>query len=176
MRFSRWQAGLAFLAAFLGALPARIGGETLTLTTYYPPPYGVYARFATSSDAVLARDEGRVVIGAQPAPAPPQEVALYVNGKMRIRPALVPGDSDDTVVTKGFSKVHAMGFSLGGAAGWALIATYNAGCVSATSSSIYCISACNRYCKFSTDAGGPYTGGTITEAHTTAGLMCDCWR
>jgi hypothetical protein len=55
---------LALLAAFfLCWHPAMLGSETLTLTTYYPAPYGGYARLLTTDQTLLARDGGNVGIG-----------------------------------------------------------------------------------------------------------------
>ncbi|HOI41433.1 MAG TPA: hypothetical protein PK523_00675 [Elusimicrobiales bacterium] len=55
---------LALLAAFfLCWHPAMLGSETLTLTTYYPAPYGGYARLLTTDETLLARDGGNVGIG-----------------------------------------------------------------------------------------------------------------
>ncbi|MCG2726608.1 MAG: hypothetical protein L6420_10265 [Elusimicrobia bacterium] len=43
--------------------PIFLFAETLTLTTYYPSPYGGYAKLLTTDLTVLARDGGRVGIG-----------------------------------------------------------------------------------------------------------------
>jgi hypothetical protein len=40
-----------------------LGSESVTLTTYYPAPSGVYTNMITTSDTYLARDGGRVGIG-----------------------------------------------------------------------------------------------------------------
>ncbi|MBI4056536.1 MAG: hypothetical protein HY399_03205 [Elusimicrobia bacterium] len=50
---------------FLGiALVAReLSTETLTMTTYYPAPYGVYNQIITTGQTILARDSGNVGIG-----------------------------------------------------------------------------------------------------------------
>ncbi len=58
-RFARW--GLA--AALLTCPVAELGSETVTLTTYYPAPSGVYTRMITTNDTFLARDTGRVGVG-----------------------------------------------------------------------------------------------------------------
>lgn len=48
---------LAMLAAFfLCWHPKPLGSETLTLTTYYPAPYGGYANLLTTGRTLLARD------------------------------------------------------------------------------------------------------------------------
>lgn len=62
-RFARW--GLA--AALLTCPVAELGSETVTLTTYYPAPSGVYTRMITTDNTFLARDTGRVGIGTTDA-------------------------------------------------------------------------------------------------------------
>lgn len=53
------------LASLLLAFhPVFLGAERLTTTTYYPAPYAGYAKLLTSGNAALARDAGRVGIGA----------------------------------------------------------------------------------------------------------------
>ncbi|MFA6434582.1 MAG: hypothetical protein WCW52_07800 [Elusimicrobiales bacterium] len=61
--------GLAIF--FLCWRPNFLGSEPLTLTTYYPAPYGGYAALLTTGgnpaaafNTILARDNGRVGIGA----------------------------------------------------------------------------------------------------------------
>lgn len=55
---------LAMLAAFfLCWHPKPLGSETLTLTTYYPAPYGGYANLLTTGQTLMARDTGNVGIG-----------------------------------------------------------------------------------------------------------------
>ena len=48
---------------FLAWHPAFIESETLTLTTYYPAPYGGYASILTTGQTLLARDGGNVGVG-----------------------------------------------------------------------------------------------------------------
>ncbi|MDT8286353.1 MAG: hypothetical protein RQ748_04510 [Elusimicrobiales bacterium] len=59
--------------------PAMLGSETLTLTTYYPAPYGGYARLLTTGETLLARDGGAVGIGTG-ATALPAGNSLTING------------------------------------------------------------------------------------------------
>lgn len=54
---------------FISWYPKILGSETLTLTTYYPAPYGGYARLLTTNDTYLARDGGNVGIGTTIASA-----------------------------------------------------------------------------------------------------------
>ena len=60
---------LAILTAlFICFHPKLLGSEQLTLTTYYPSPYGGYAKLLTTDQTLLARDAGRVGVGnASPA-------------------------------------------------------------------------------------------------------------
>ena len=48
---------------FLCWHPGFIGSESLTLTTYYPAPYGGYVSLLTTQNTLLARDGGNVGIG-----------------------------------------------------------------------------------------------------------------
>lgn len=50
-------------AFFLSWRPGYLGSETLTLTTYYPAPYGGYVNLLTTGQTLLARDGGNVGIG-----------------------------------------------------------------------------------------------------------------
>ncbi len=72
---------LAILTAlFICFHPKILGSEQLTLTTYYPSPYGGYAKLLTTDQTVLARDAGRVGIReANP------ERELHVSGSGQIR-------------------------------------------------------------------------------------------
>ena len=54
---------LLLVLFFISWHPGSIGSETLTLTTYYPAPYGGYARLLTTGDTILARNSGGVGIG-----------------------------------------------------------------------------------------------------------------
>ncbi|MDA8132200.1 MAG: hypothetical protein M0011_11915 [Elusimicrobia bacterium] len=60
--------------------PGFIGSETLTLTTYYPAPYGGYVSILTTSQTLLARDGGNVGIGT-PSPA----AKLHVVGSFELQ-------------------------------------------------------------------------------------------
>lgn len=62
---ARW----GLVAAILACPVAELGSETVTLTTYYPAPSGVYTRMITTNDTFLARDGGRVGIGTTNAAA-----------------------------------------------------------------------------------------------------------
>ena len=58
-RSLRW---LMAACMVLAAAP-EVASESVTLTTYYPAPSGVYTKMITTGDTYLARDGGRVGIG-----------------------------------------------------------------------------------------------------------------
>lgn len=82
---------LALLAAFfLCWHPAMLGSETLTLTTYYPAPYGGYARLLTTDETLLARDGGAVGIGTAGPLAAGNKLTVTggaIGGNFALRPA-----------------------------------------------------------------------------------------
>lgn len=53
----------AMAALMLSAGARELGSESVTLTTYYPAPSGIYTRMITTGDTYLARDGGVVGIG-----------------------------------------------------------------------------------------------------------------
>ncbi|MFA6030830.1 MAG: hypothetical protein WC969_13310 [Elusimicrobiota bacterium] len=63
-RFSRAHALWALALALLCVHPGELGSEQLTLTTYYPAPYGVYRDMLTTMTTTLSRDGGTTAIGA----------------------------------------------------------------------------------------------------------------
>src|SRR3989338_6133209 len=65
--------------------------ETITITTYYPAPYGSYAELSTTGNTYLATEGGRVGIGTMTPDA-----KLEVNGQVKITGGS-PGD--DKVLT-----------------------------------------------------------------------------
>ena len=62
-KITRLQVFAVLTAFFICFHPKLLGSETLTLTTYYPSPYGGYARLLTTNKTLLARDGGAVGIG-----------------------------------------------------------------------------------------------------------------
>jgi len=60
--FNRKSARWLLAVFFLCWHPGFIGSESLTLTTYYPAPYGGYVRILTTDQTLLARDGGNVGI------------------------------------------------------------------------------------------------------------------
>lgn len=55
---------IALVAALVLAHPAGLATETLTMTTYYPSPYGVYQRLRSTQEANLASASGNVTLAA----------------------------------------------------------------------------------------------------------------
>ncbi len=53
------------LIGLVGAIIGFAWAEQITLTTYYPAPYGVYKEFKTTGNTVLAVGSGFVCIGAE---------------------------------------------------------------------------------------------------------------
>ena len=50
-------------ALLLSTLARELSSESVTLTTYYPAPSGVYTQMVTTGNTYLARDGGKVAIG-----------------------------------------------------------------------------------------------------------------
>ena len=94
LKLTRNRCLLLLAAAFLCYHPHTAGSETLTLTTYYPAPYGGYVSLLTTGETRLARDGGNVGIGtAGVAPANLLQIAgagvrggsidLRINGRIQ---------------------------------------------------------------------------------------------
>jgi hypothetical protein len=62
-KFTRGKALLFTTLCFLCWQPRTLSSETLTLTTYYPAPYGGYVSLLTTDRTLLARDGGLVGVG-----------------------------------------------------------------------------------------------------------------
>ncbi len=63
LQLTRRKAWLLLTVFFICWRPGFLGSETLTLTTYYPAPYGGYASLLTTGKTLLARNGGNVGIG-----------------------------------------------------------------------------------------------------------------
>ncbi len=86
LQLTRRKAWLLLTAFFICWHPGFLGSETLTLTTYYPAPYGGYASLLTTGKTLLARDVGNVLIGMSAQATPPPVASapkVDVNGSMR---------------------------------------------------------------------------------------------
>ncbi len=60
---SLFRVGLVGL--FLGVFISDLGSESVTLSTYYPAPSGVYTNMSTTGETRLARNNGQVAIGSE---------------------------------------------------------------------------------------------------------------
>ncbi len=72
------------VAALLVLVVPELGSESVTLTTYYPAPSGVYTNMITTGNTYLARDSGNVAIGATSATGK-LEVKVAGNGTSAFR-------------------------------------------------------------------------------------------
>ncbi|PIR19274.1 MAG: hypothetical protein COV48_02905 [Elusimicrobia bacterium CG11_big_fil_rev_8_21_14_0_20_64_6] len=59
---------LCFL--MLAGVAEELGADSVTLTTYYPAPSGVYTNMITTGDTYLARDGGNVIVGGTASAGP----------------------------------------------------------------------------------------------------------
>lgn len=106
IKFNRHQA-TALLALFLLAWhPAFLGSETLTLTTYYPAPYGGYVSLLTTQQTLLARDAGRVGIGT----ANPVDKLGIAGGGIDVAGGGIMIDAGQTIQSRG--RMHVFGQEL----------------------------------------------------------------
>lgn len=62
------------VALILALASSELGSQSVTLTTYYPAPSGVYGQLITSGNTFIARDGGSAVIGTPNAPSYALEV------------------------------------------------------------------------------------------------------
>jgi hypothetical protein len=87
--FSRSSFRWALVCTMLLVCAPELGSETVTLSTYYPAPSGVYTKMITTRDAWLARDGGNVGIGTLTPAA-----KLDVNGIIRTNSMMQIGNYD----------------------------------------------------------------------------------
>lgn len=97
LKLTRERVFLCLVFLFLTWRPGFLGSETLTLTTYYPAPYGGYVSLLTTGNTYLARDSGRVVIGGAGLAAV-DTLTVYGNGT-----AITTVDNVNSVKTRLFS-------------------------------------------------------------------------
>src|SRR5208282_5239275 len=68
IRFTPRTARLLLLVTLITVFPFELGSETLTMTTTYPSPSGIYNTMVTTGQTTLARNGGNVGVGtASPA-------------------------------------------------------------------------------------------------------------
>jgi hypothetical protein len=87
LRISRRLLAFSAAAALLCAGGYALS-ESLTMTTYYPAPSGVYRRLVSTAQTILARDGGNVGVGTTNPQA-----RLDVNGNSTLRGAVNTGGS-----------------------------------------------------------------------------------
>lgn len=93
-------------AAVILAVPLWLSSESLTLSTTYPSPAGIYKKLISTGDTILGRDTGSVVIGAAAPTA-----KLTVGGSVSATGAVAAGGA----VTAGAGVSAAGDIASGGA-------------------------------------------------------------
>ena len=68
LSFGKRSIGAMMAALMIFSSAAEVASESVTLTTYYPAPSGVYSSMITTGNTYLARDGGGVTIGGATAP------------------------------------------------------------------------------------------------------------
>jgi hypothetical protein len=109
IKLTRNRCLLLLALAFLCYHPHLAGSETLTLTTYYPAPYGGYVSLLTTDKTILARDNGSVALGAGGAGA----LTMTGNGqpvKLDMRGGGIEMDGGLTIHSRG--RMHIAGEEL----------------------------------------------------------------
>lgn len=106
IKFNRHQAMALLALFFLAWHPAFLGSETLTLTTYYPAPYGGYVSLLTTQQTLLARDAGRVGIGT---PNPVDKLGI-AGGGIDVAGGGIMIDAGQTIQSRG--RMHVFGQEL----------------------------------------------------------------
>lgn len=90
-------------AVVLCAVP-ELESESLTLTTYYPAPSGVYTKMITTADTYLARDGGGLSVGTA-SPAAPLAKMVVMGGNVGIG-TLNPGTAKLYVAAANFEGIR----------------------------------------------------------------------
>jgi len=93
LQLTRRKAWLLLTAFFICWHPGFLGSETLTLTTYYPAPYGGYVSLLTTGKTILARDGGNVGIGTA---TPGVRLEVAQNGAIKVGSAYLSSGGDYT--------------------------------------------------------------------------------
>ncbi len=90
-RLTREKALLILTFLFLAWHPGTLGSETLTLTTYYPAPYGGYASLLTTGNTFLARDSVNSTVSIGANSGNPTTTKLNVIGAIKWGPTVSKG-------------------------------------------------------------------------------------
>jgi len=95
----------AFLLAVLG-IGVTLMAEDITLTTYYPAPYGAYNELTTKGDTFLATTSGnKVGIGT----TDPKNYQLFIKKPNMISRGVYLGDMDPTLTIQGYTTNFSVG-------------------------------------------------------------------
>jgi hypothetical protein len=110
----------AFLA-LMTVLPAtELASESVTLTTYYPAPSGIYSQMITTGDTVLAKNAGTVTVGGSMTVAG----GMTVGGLLKVASMGTDPAGTDGAIFYSNSRKAFMGFYNGA---WHPIGEYPAG-------------------------------------------------
>ena len=101
MRTGRSAAALSALALLAG-LASSSGADSVTMTTHYPSPTGVYKKMTTTGATTLARDGGNVGIGTTQPQAQLDMTGLFRPGRFAEDPPGVEGAIYYNTATKRF--------------------------------------------------------------------------
>ncbi|NNN05050.1 MAG: hypothetical protein HKL90_04035 [Elusimicrobia bacterium] len=92
-------------AALLFCVATEVASESVSLTTYYPAPSGVYTQLIGTSNTYLARDAGFLDVGTNAAPSAGTKMAV-MNGNVGIG-TLNPGRMLDVAGPGMFTSINA---------------------------------------------------------------------
>ena len=127
--------------------------DSLTITTYYPSPYGVYSRLQANSLGVGDNNSNGVLDSGD---VPVHAGDAWIKGSVGIG-TTNPGGARlgvaGTIKSTTQSNYYVTTLTD--------LHTFNSGCPANPASSnelMFCLSACNRYCR-----SKGYSGGTMTE-------------
>lgn len=113
LAFSRRFIAMAGAAAIMLCAVPELDSESVTLSTYYPAPSGVYTNMITTSNSYLARDGGRYINGAVGSALALGTVTPEVNSKLTVSGGGISGSYG---VTPRYTNWAAYGTGDGGAA------------------------------------------------------------
>lgn len=113
LAFSRRFITLAGTAAIMLCAVPELDSESVTLSTYYPAPSGVYTNMITTSNSYLARDGGRYINGAVGSALALGTVTPEVNSKLTVSGGGISGSYG---ITPRYTNWAAYGTGDGGAA------------------------------------------------------------